>query len=418
MSVPLTIQGVTFNYPQQFDTNWGPTLTNWSTAVTNALKALPSTGVLTLSPYPTAAINFANATNSGFLVLTTNASNQLTFQGNVLNTLTLPVSVTNGGTGDSSLTAYAVLCGGTTPTGPLQQVSGVGLTGQALVSNGASLLPTWQNVSGSGTVNTGTAGQIAYYAATGTTISGSPLLSETSNQLLLVAATGPSVISARSSDSTSAELALTSSGFGSSFIFRNAGTGNLLFRDDTNAVNFLAYTFSGTGLLTSNVPISMASNPIVNLTNGVLSTDATAFGQVQYGFQNALYFQIAASATNATTSFASTGIALNFTPTNSNSRVKITITGTFSTPNNSTVGTVTIFRGGTNLAGGSSTAGFAVAKGTAAGAYDFPTSITVIDAPATTSATLYAIYIRSNGSGTVTWGADASFTSFVIEELR
>lgn len=56
----------------------------------------------------------------------------------------LPTTVPNGGTGDVSFTAYSVLCGGTTSTGVLQNVSGVGTSGQVLKSNGASALPTWQ----------------------------------------------------------------------------------------------------------------------------------------------------------------------------------------------------------------------------------------------------------------------------------
>lgn len=63
----------------------------------------------------------------------------------------LPFSVPQGGTGDSSFTAYAVLAGGTTSTGALQQVSGLGSSGQVLTSNGAGALPTWQPAS-SGTM--------------------------------------------------------------------------------------------------------------------------------------------------------------------------------------------------------------------------------------------------------------------------
>jgi len=92
MSVPLTINGVTFNYPQEFDTHWGPTLTAWSTAVTNALKPLTG-GFLTLSPYPSTGINFANATNTGFIALTINGSNQLTFNGVPIGATT---TLTNG----------------------------------------------------------------------------------------------------------------------------------------------------------------------------------------------------------------------------------------------------------------------------------------------------------------------------------
>jgi len=61
------------------------------------------------------------------------------------------ISVEYGGTGLASATAYAVLCGGTTSTGALQSVAGLGSSGQLLTSNGAGVLPTWQN-SAAGTV--------------------------------------------------------------------------------------------------------------------------------------------------------------------------------------------------------------------------------------------------------------------------
>jgi len=61
-----------------------------------------------------------------------------------------PFPVKSGGTGDASLTAYSVLCGGTTSTASFQNVSGLGSSGQLLTSNGASALPTWQAASGSG----------------------------------------------------------------------------------------------------------------------------------------------------------------------------------------------------------------------------------------------------------------------------
>lgn len=82
------------------------------------------------------------------------------------------IAVPFGGTGASSFTAYSVLCAGTTSTGAFQNVSGVGTAGQILTSNGAGLLPTWQNSPGSGTVSPGLQNQVAYYAANGTTVSG------------------------------------------------------------------------------------------------------------------------------------------------------------------------------------------------------------------------------------------------------
>lgn len=77
--------------------------------------------------------------------------------------LASPLTVANGGTSVTSLTAYAVLCGGTTSTNPIQSIAGVGTAGQVLKSNGAGALPTFQ------AAPTGT--QIAYRFSCG---AGSP----------------------------------------------------------------------------------------------------------------------------------------------------------------------------------------------------------------------------------------------------
>lgn len=53
--------------------------------------------------------------------------------------------VAGGGTGRTSSTAYAVICGGTTSTAAQQSIASVGSAGQVLTSNGASALPTFQD---------------------------------------------------------------------------------------------------------------------------------------------------------------------------------------------------------------------------------------------------------------------------------
>jgi hypothetical protein len=62
-------------------------------------------------------------------------------------TLGTDLAVTEGGTGASSQTAYAVLAGGTTSTGAYQSVASVGTSGQVLMSNGAGALPSFQTIS-------------------------------------------------------------------------------------------------------------------------------------------------------------------------------------------------------------------------------------------------------------------------------
>ena len=58
------------------------------------------------------------------------------------------LGVGRGGTGVGTLTEFAILAGGTTPTGAIQQVSGLGTAAQVLTSNGAGVLPTWQASTG------------------------------------------------------------------------------------------------------------------------------------------------------------------------------------------------------------------------------------------------------------------------------
>ena len=65
--------------------------------------------------------------------------------------LSATIPVNKGGSGDSSLTTYAPLCGGTSSTGSLQQATaGMSTSGYVLTSTGTGSLPTWQAVGGGG----------------------------------------------------------------------------------------------------------------------------------------------------------------------------------------------------------------------------------------------------------------------------
>lgn len=92
-----------------------------------------------------------------------------TWQGSVIN-------IPYGGTGASSFTAYAVICGGTSSTGALQSIPSVGTLGQVLVSNGPGALPSFQSGIASGIINTGNQNDLPYYSASpsGKTLSAIP----------------------------------------------------------------------------------------------------------------------------------------------------------------------------------------------------------------------------------------------------
>lgn len=83
-------------------------------------------------------------TNLGLGSIATQDFNNVTITGGSVTGIT-DVTVADGGTGKSSHTAYGVLCGGTTGSGNLQSVPGLGTSGQTLTSNGAGALPTWQD---------------------------------------------------------------------------------------------------------------------------------------------------------------------------------------------------------------------------------------------------------------------------------
>lgn len=63
------------------------------------------------------------------------------------------ISVSYGGTGKTSFTAYGIACGGTSSTGALQSVS-AGTSGQVLRSGGAAALPAWSTATYPATAGT------------------------------------------------------------------------------------------------------------------------------------------------------------------------------------------------------------------------------------------------------------------------
>ena len=95
------------------------TITQYSTLVAGASNAIVS-----VSPSATAGVPLVSAGSSASPVFGTTV-------------------VAGGGTGLATLTAYALLAGGTTSTGVLQQIA-LGTAGQVLTSNGAGSLASFQ----------------------------------------------------------------------------------------------------------------------------------------------------------------------------------------------------------------------------------------------------------------------------------
>lgn len=240
-----------------------------------------------------------------------------------------PIQVGRGGSALSSMTAYAVLCGGTGSTTALQQVSGVGSNLQVLTSNGASSLPSWQSGAGIGTIN-GTTGSVTGTSATITATDGSATFTCSGTTMTLNfnnSGTGSTAVGANAGHvgtstknngcyfGNGAGAAETTTGVGSCFFGANAGhactTGNsnvlfgyqaglLLTSGATNvAVGYnslpalltgqnnvciganagLAYTGSETGniLLGTNGVVGESNVTRIGFVNGTASTTTSCF---------------------------------------------------------------------------------------------------------------------------------------------
>jgi hypothetical protein len=122
-----------------------------TTSGTNLVFAVPASTQATFYCISTSNNNAASwyynagATSGSTSIITLGTITTGTWNGTA-------ISVGYGGTGASSLTAYAVLCGGTTSTGAVQAVASVGTAGYVLTSNGAGALPTFQSAAGGVTV--------------------------------------------------------------------------------------------------------------------------------------------------------------------------------------------------------------------------------------------------------------------------
>src|SRR5665213_3320337 len=192
MAIPLTVNGQVFEYPQNFDTEWGVDATGWAQAVTNGMLSLsggnfpltapinfgtsfgvnvksitsttinPATaGYLLLSKTDT--ISFRNNANTGNLLLGIDGSNNLTFAGVALGTTALTNTHIYVGNVSNVPTDVAMSGGATISNTGVVTLATVPLTGLAALN--FNIVPV-TNGSGVITSSTITATQLGYLDAT------------------------------------------------------------------------------------------------------------------------------------------------------------------------------------------------------------------------------------------------------------
>lgn len=163
---------------------------------------------------------------------------------------------TPGNSLDLVATAYAVLCGGTTVSGPLQSIAGVGTSGQVLTSNGAAALPTFQPTAGSIITLTGDTG--------GALASGSFTFNANTNSGSSVFFAGSgTTLSLKVTDSNSNTIVGSTSGNSSISGNQNACFGSTNFAIATSASSNCIFGFNSGNAITSG-----GSNLLIGSTVG------------------------------------------------------------------------------------------------------------------------------------------------------
>lgn len=186
--------------------------------------------------------------------------------GNSLVNATPVWGTVSGGTGLATFTSYAILTGGTTPTGTLQQVFGLGSLGQVLTSNGPGGLPSWGTAGTVTNVSVITAQGVSGSVANATT---TPAITLTLGALTGVTSFNGLVVTANTGTIT------TGTWNGTTIAVANGGTGGTA-ASITLFNNITGFTAAGTTGTTSTNLVFSTSPTFITPTLGVASATSLA----------------------------------------------------------------------------------------------------------------------------------------------
>jgi hypothetical protein len=168
------------------------------------------------------------------------------------------------------------------------------------------------------------------------------------------------------------------------------------------------------GAITLSAPAVAGTNTITlpASTGTMVTTGSPQSGSV-------IQVVTAANSTSFTTSSSSnvnTGLSVSITPKFNTSKILTIVTANSDTLGSGGQISATVYRNAVNLSSGGTPAGFAQIYA-AAIRVQAPISIAVLDSPATTSATTYALYIASTNSGSVGINYNSETSNITVMEI-
>jgi hypothetical protein len=165
----------------------------------------------------------------------------------------------------------------------------------------------------------------------------------------------------------------------------------------------------------SNLPAN--GHKITGLANGTASGDAAAYGQLKV--LQVVSFETTTAFTTTSNTFQTSTTLASITPSSSSNKVLVLVTGVIRNSNPSAAAAyVSLFRGSTNLGGGSDAA-FVTINGQAqlTSSFYMNGSFSYLDSPATTSSTTYAVKIMNDNNSTSVSFNIAQRSSIILLEV-
>ena len=233
-----------------------------ASGISNAGYVLTSTGSATLPTWQaslngivTLDADTGSATGSTVDIAGGTGISTTATTGTLTVNLQVPIDVADGGTGETSLTAYAPICGGTTTTGALQSAStGISTSGFVLTSNGASAVPSFQAIPSASITLDGNTG-----SATGSTLTiagGTGITTSATGTTVTITATGgggggEAVLLQTLTASTSSTLTFDDTVLTSLYDMYRVRFDNLRFSGTAQPLQFLFSADNGSTYLSS-----------------------------------------------------------------------------------------------------------------------------------------------------------------------